>query len=66
MIIKWTNRYSGETGYIKDIDYKNRHFNNTFEYEEAKKYNSKDIIKKTIDKLIEYGEGINNNFEIVN
>ena len=33
MKIKWTNTYSRDTGFIKYIDYKNKHFVNTFNEE---------------------------------
>jgi hypothetical protein len=65
MVIKWINRFSRETGYIKTVDYKNKHFNNTFNYTEAKKFNTIESANKCISKLEEYGEGINNEFEVV-
>ena len=65
MVIKWINRFSREIGYVKTIDYKNKHFNNTFNYEDAKKFNTTESANKAIEKLNEYGEGINNEFEIV-
>ena len=30
MKIKWTNTYSRETGFVKYIDYKNKHFVRVF------------------------------------
>ena len=27
-IIKWTNKFSGETGYVESISSKEKHFNN--------------------------------------
>lgn len=62
MIIRWRNIYSGEIGYVKSVDYLRRHFNNTFNVSEAKHY-KEDTALKTIDKLIEYGEGVNNVFD---
>ncbi|MBQ8218209.1 MAG: hypothetical protein IJZ79_02795 [Bacilli bacterium] len=65
MKIKWINKYSNESGFVKHVDYKKHHFVNTFNESEAKKYASEESAKKTIAKLIEYGEGENNNFIIV-
>ena len=65
MVIKWINKYSKETGFVMNVDYLNKHFNNTFDFNKAKKFKSREIAEKTIEKLIEYGEGKNNDFEIV-
>lgn len=65
MKIRWINKYSNETGYVKSIDYKNKHFNNTFNENEAKNFSSETNVNKAIAKLNEYGEGDNNYFEIV-
>lgn len=64
MVIKWTNLSSNESGYVRSIDYKNRHFNNTFDINEAKTF-TQDTAEKTVNKLIEYGEGKSNKFEIL-
>lgn len=66
MVIKWINRFSNESGYIKYIDYKNKHFVNTFNGTDAKKFVSTESAEKAINKLIEYGEAENNIFEIIN
>lgn len=63
--IKWTNKYSGEVGYVKSVSNKEGHFNNTFDENKAKKYDSSIKAEKVIEKLISFGEGDNNNFEIV-
>ena len=65
MIIRWTNTYSREIGFVKSIDYKNRHFNNTFNENEAKKFVSIASAEKAINKLHEYGEDELNIFEII-
>lgn len=65
MVIKWTNKHSQESGFVKSIDYKNKHFNNTFDLSEAKKFAKYESIEKAIAKLTEYGEAINNNFEVI-
>ena len=64
MIIKWTNKYSGETGYVASVSHKEGHFVSTDDINKAKSYSSK-TISNIIKDLIEYGEGENNNFEIV-
>ena len=63
--IQWTNKYSEETGYVGKVMYKAGHFVNTFEQESAKKYKSQTEAEKDIAKLIEIGEGENNNFAVV-
>lgn len=65
MVIQWTNRFSRETGYVRSIDYRNKHFNNTYNYNEAKKFNTVESANKAIAKMNEYGEGINNEFNII-
>lgn len=65
MKIAWTNRYSKESGFVKSIDYKNKHFNNTYFVEEAKNFPTRDSVNKAIDKLIEYGEGNDNDFNVI-
>ena len=65
MKIKWTNTYSHESGFVKSVDYRNKHFVNTFNEGEAKKFVSVESAQKTINKLIEYGEGELNVFEIL-
>lgn len=65
MKIKWTNTYSHESGFVKYIDYKNKHFVNTFNENEAKKFVSVESAQKAIDKMTEYGEAELNVFEIL-
>ena len=43
VIIKWTNKYSNETGYVASISTKNECFINTFEESEAKRYSEKSV-----------------------
>ena len=64
MVIKWTNKYSGETGYVASISRKEGHFINTYNREEAKEYSSK-TVSKMINDLISFGEGEDNEFEAV-
>ncbi len=50
MIIQWTNKYSGEQGYVKSLNRKEGYFKNTFNENEAKKYSGKSV-KKIIELL---------------
>ena len=50
MVIKWTNKCSGEQGFVKTIKKKEGHFVNTFEIAEAKSYSPKSV-KQTINLL---------------
>ena len=63
--IKWTNKYSNETGFVKDINNKEKHFVNTFDEAEAKVFKNVKAANTAISKLIEFGEGNNNNFEVI-
>lgn len=65
MKIKWTNRYSGESGYVAAIDEVGRHFINAADIKDACIYRQTRTAEKVIDKLYEFGEGDNNDFEIV-
>lgn len=47
MKIKWTNKYSGEEGFVKSINRKERRFENTFDSDKAKLYSEK-TVQKTI------------------
>jgi len=38
MVIRWTNKFSGETGFVKKINKKAGYFENTFVMEEAKSF----------------------------
>lgn len=64
-IIKWVNVYSGETGYVKMIRHAKKHFINTSNETEARKYRSDAEARKAIDTLIEMGEGRTNIFSVV-
>lgn len=64
MVIKWTNRISRETGYVKQVDTKNKCFENTFDRTEAKVYGNRGAAASAIRTLNLYGEGVNNEFAI--
>ena len=61
--IKWTNKFSGESGYVESLA--DRHFINTWQIEYAAQYRSQAEAEKALDKLYEFGEDANNDFEIV-
>lgn len=64
VIIKWTNKHSGETGYVESVSSKNKCFINTANKKDAKKYSEK-AVKGILTKLESYGEAENNDFEVV-
>ena len=53
MKIMWKNKFSGETGYVKSLNRKQKYFENTFNVDEAKVYSAK-TVEKTIQLLNEY------------
>jgi hypothetical protein len=63
--IKWTNVYSGETGFVQMIRHAKNHFVNTPDKELARKYRSDAEARKAVDELIQMGEGRTNVFSIV-
>lgn len=62
MKIKWTNKWSGDKGFVKSINTKEQYFENTADETEAKTF-SKRTIKKTLQKLESYCDW--NNYEVV-
>ena len=62
--LKWTNKYSGETGFVAQISTKNRCFVNTFDQNEAKEYSEK-AVKGLLTKLESFHETDDNTFEVV-
>lgn len=64
-ILKWTNKYSNETGYVESISAKDKHFVNTFDKSNAKVYNSSSVARRMVSSLQSYGEADNNIFEII-
>ena len=65
MVIKWRNKYSGEEGFVKTVRSNDRCFENTFNYNEARRYASASVAKGIITKLVSYGEAETNDFFIV-
>ena len=64
VVLKWTNKYSGETGYVALISTKGQCFICTFDIEEAKRYSEK-AVKGIMTKLENYHETDNNIFEAI-
>jgi hypothetical protein len=64
VVLKWTNKYSGESGYVAQVSTKNRSFVNTFDAAEAKEYSEKSV-KGILTKLESFGETEDNIFEVV-
>ena len=63
-IIKWTNKYSNESGYVEAVSTKNECFMSTDDPEKAKKYSERSI-KGILNKLEAYHETDNNYFEVI-
>lgn len=64
-IIKWINRWSGESGYVSRVLISKKHFVNTFDVSKARRYNGEDEAKQGVSLLNTIGEGTNNEFVIV-
>jgi len=65
MKIRWTNKHSGEVGYVKSFTKKNGHFVNTYDINEAKEYKTEKAVNNAIRALCDVGEAENNTFDIV-
>ena len=64
-ILKWTNKYSNEQGYVKSVKKADGHFVNTNDASEAKTFARNADGTKALKVLEEIGECENNNFEAV-
>ena len=64
-VIKWTNKFSNEEGYVKSVTKTDGHFINTFEIEEAKTYSRQCDIVRALNTLEAIGETENNVFEVI-
>ena len=62
--IKWTNKYSNETGYVASLSTKEKCFINTFDEGEAKAYSEK-AVKGILTRLEAFHETDNNIFEVI-
>ena len=65
MIIKWTNKYSQEQGFVQSIVKAEGHFVNTYDAAEAKVYKRQCDVTKALNVLNSIGESENNNFEVI-
>lgn len=61
-VLKWVNKFSGETGYVKTVSVAKGYFINTPNAAEAKSYKSETAINKDLAILEGFGEMVNNNF----
>ncbi len=61
--LKWTNKYSNETGYVGKVLKSKGYFINATK-EEAKKYASEKTALKDIEVLTQLGEAENNEFTV--
>ena len=64
VIIKWTNKFSNETGYVASLSTKNKCFYNTYDENEAKRYSEK-AVASLMTKLASYNETEDNEFEVI-
>ena len=64
VIIKWTNKFSNETGYVASLSTKNKCFINTFEESEAKRYSEKSVAS-LMTQLESFHEPDDNDFEVI-
>lgn len=64
-VIKWTNKYSSETGYVKSVKKADGHFVNTFDAAEAKTFARQSDVARAMNLLESFGEFENNDFEVV-
>ena len=63
--LKWTNRISGESGYVQSVLKSKGHFVNTWDIETAKVYKSENMLNKDHAALEEIGETKDNYFVAV-
>lgn len=62
-VIKWTNKFSGEQGYVQSIVKAEGHFVNTYDAADAKVYKRQCDVTRALNVLAEIGETENNTFE---
>ncbi len=62
MIIQWTNKWSGEKGFVKKLNRKEEFFENTFERSEAMTVTDK-TVTKTLELLNKWCDS--NHYEVV-
>ena len=64
-IIKWTNKFSSESGYVMSVKKADGHFTNTYDASEAKTFSRQCDVVKALNLLDALGESENNVFEAV-
>jgi hypothetical protein len=64
MKIRWTNKYSRETGFVKSVSKAKNCFINTFDASEARVFKSGKDAEKAIAMMTEMGEAENNIFTV--
>ncbi|MBQ9030528.1 MAG: hypothetical protein IJ106_03630 [Parasporobacterium sp.] len=64
-VIKWTNKFSKEEGYVKGIVRAEGHFENTYDAAEAKTFSRACDVSRAMNTLEAIGECENNEFEVV-
>ena len=61
-ILKWTNKYSGETGYVGTVSKKKGYFTSEPDMLKAKRYVTDAAINNDLEILKSFGEFENNDF----
>lgn len=61
----WTNKFSGEQGYVASVPTKKGYFISTKDRDKAKVYNAESRLKSDQKFLQDIGEYNQNNFEVV-
>lgn len=61
-VLKWTNKYSGETGYVGTVSKKKGYFTNEPDVLKAKRYVTDAAISNDLETLKSFGEFKNNDF----
>lgn len=61
-VLKWTNKYSGETGYVGSVSKKKGYFTNEPDILRAKRYITDKAISNDLEILKSFGEFKNNDF----
>lgn len=53
MKIKWKNKWSGETGFVKSVNMEQQYFENTDDVNQAKIFSPR-VVKKTVEILEQF------------
>lgn len=61
-VLKWTNKYSGETGYVGTVSKKKGYFTNEPDVLKAKRYVTNKAVNNDLETLKSFGEFENNDF----